>query len=192
MKVNSIAPTETTCSICGFLLDVDAVGKHKRWYNFIVECEYHFLRNIYRNTNLQNMKIDNIKKYYEIFDRLVELSSIVENALEGECITSEFQDFVQIELDGAYSTIQEIKNKINNIVVKKMFCKTKTDFADKIINFIYSSLIKFVTADKIKGIPLSKNFIENLKGIMNNKTHIHHSHIQEKLLVIHTATAISS
>ena len=105
---------------------------------------------------------------------------------------SEFQDFVQIELDGAYSTIQEIKNKINNIVVKKMFCKTKTDFADKIINFIYSSLIKFVTADKIKGIPLSKNFIENLKGIMNNKTHIHHSHIQEKLLVIHTATAISS
>ena len=123
MKINWIVPTETTCSICGFLLDIDAVGKHKRWYNFIVECAYHFLRNIYRNTNLQNMKIDNIKKYYEIFDRLVELSSIVENALEGECITSEFQDFVQIELDGAYSTIQETKNEINNIVGKKMFFK---------------------------------------------------------------------
>ena len=65
--------SETPCSICGFLLDVEAEGKHKRWYDFIVECEYLFLRNIYSDTDLQNMKIDSIEKYYEIFDRLVDL-----------------------------------------------------------------------------------------------------------------------
>ena len=61
--------SETPCSICGFLLDVEAEGKHKSWCDFIVECEYLFLRNIYSDTDLQNMKIDSIEKY-EIFDRL--------------------------------------------------------------------------------------------------------------------------
>ena len=47
---------------------------------------------------------------------------------------------------------------------KKRFCKT--DFADKIISFLYSSLIKVVTTNKAKGIPMSKSFINNLKEII--------------------------
>ena len=58
IKENLFVPTETTCSICGILLDVEAEGKHKRWYDFTTECEYLFLRNIYSDTDLQNMKID--------------------------------------------------------------------------------------------------------------------------------------
>ena len=54
-------PSETPCSICGFLLDVEAERKYKRWYDCILECEYLFLRNIYSDTDLQNMKIDNIE-----------------------------------------------------------------------------------------------------------------------------------
>ena len=29
---------------------------------------------------------------------------------------------------------------------------------------------------------MSKNFIENLKGIMNNRTHVHHSHITGEII----------
>ena len=47
---------------------------------------------------------------------------------------------------------------------KKRFCKT--DFADKIISFLYSSLIKVVTTNKAKGIAMSKSFINNLKEII--------------------------
>ena len=42
---------------------------------------------------------------------------------------------------------------------------------------MYWTLIKFSRSDKIKSIPMSKNFIENLKGVTKNKTHVHHSHI---------------
>ena len=35
-------------------------------------------------------------------------------------------------------------------------------------------MIKFAITNKVKGIPFSKKVIDNLKGIMNNKTHIHH------------------
>ena len=47
IKKNPIVPSKTTCSICGFLLDVEADGKeHKNWYDFINEIEHLFLRNI--------------------------------------------------------------------------------------------------------------------------------------------------
>ena len=36
--------------------------------------------------------------------------------------------------------------------------------------------------DKVKGTPISEKFIENIKGILNNKTHIHHSHISGETL----------
>ena len=53
---------------------------------------------------------------------------------------------------------------------------------DKIISFIYFYFIKFAETDKVKGISMSKNFVDNLKGIMKNKTHIHHSHISGEII----------
>ena len=161
IKENPIVPSKTICSICGFLFDVHARGEHKRWYDFIVECEHLFVRNIYSDTDLQKMKIDDIEKY-EIFDRHVELFPVVEGALEDGNASVEFKDFMIEELDNVYSTVEELKETIDNVVVpKKRF--VKTDFADKIIGFIYSSLINFAETDKVKGLPLSKNFIDNLK-----------------------------
>ena len=35
----------------------------------------------------------------------------------------------------------------------------------------------FCQTDKVRGISISEKFIQNVKGILYNKTHIHHSHI---------------
>ena len=35
--------SKTTCCICGFLVNVQASGKHKHWYDFIVERKHLFL-----------------------------------------------------------------------------------------------------------------------------------------------------
>ena len=42
-------------------------------------------------------------------------------------------------------------------------------------------MIRFCKTDKVKGILLFKNFIENLKGMMNNKIYLHHSHISGEI-----------
>ena len=158
IKENPIVPSKTTCSIYGFLLGVQARGEYKRWYDFRVECEYLFLRNIYNDTELQKMKIEDIEKYYEILDRLAELFPVVERALEDGDTWAEFEDFMLEELDDIYSTVNEMKEDIDNIAVaKKTICKPP-DFSDKIISFIYSALIKFVETDKVKGIPMSEKF----------------------------------
>ena len=43
-------------------------------------------------------------------------------------------------------------------------------------------LIKFSETGKVKGIPMSKNDIDNLKGIMKNRTHVNHSHISGEII----------
>ena len=52
------------------------------------------------------------------------------------------------------------------------------------INFIYSSLIKFQRTNKINGVPIPKNLINNLKCIINNKAYIHHSQINGEITKI--------
>ena len=43
IKENPIIPSETTCAICDFSLDVEAKGDGKlQWYDFIVDCEHLF------------------------------------------------------------------------------------------------------------------------------------------------------
>ena len=48
------------------------------------------------------MKIDDIEKYYETFDRLVELFPVAEGALEDGDTSVAFEDFMIDELDSVY------------------------------------------------------------------------------------------
>ena len=50
------------------------------------------------------------------------------------------------------------------------------------LTFIYSELIKFQSTGKIKVVPMSKNFIGNIKGILNNKINSHHLHISNEVI----------
>ena len=65
---------------------------------------------------------------------------------------------------------------------KEKFLAKKILFSEKLLAFLYSSMIKFHKANKIKGISILENFIENLKEIMNNKIHLHHSHITSEII----------
>ena len=61
MKENPVVQSETICSICGFLLNVDSDG----WFDFVVNCEHLFVRNIYRFDDLKQMDIETEEKYRE-------------------------------------------------------------------------------------------------------------------------------
>lgn len=84
------------------------------------------------------------------------------------------------DLDNMHSTISEFKEDVDSVDVARKF--GKYEFSDKIISFIYSTLIKFVETDQVKGMPMSKIFVDNSKGIMRNKTHIHHSLVSGKII----------
>ena len=85
-------------------------------------------------------------------------------------MSEEFKNFLLEDHNDQYPTLREIKNDVNHIILpKKPFCANKFDFSDKIIRFIYSTLIKFLRKNKVNGVPLTKTFIENLKEIIKIK-----------------------
>ena len=95
------------------------------------------------------MEIETNGKYYRIFNRLMRLFPTVESALDDGEMSEEFKNFIFEDFDGGYSTVSELKEDIERIVVP--------NFCDKILSFIYSTMIKFTPTDKVNGIPLSKS-----------------------------------
>ena len=118
---NPLVPSQTICSICGFLLDVEAKGNGKnKWYNFIIECEHLFLRNTYEEQELNKMKINDIKDFYNVFERLIKLIPDFEIALDSRLETIDFEEFLQNDLNNRCREIEELKEAINSIKIKKM------------------------------------------------------------------------
>ena len=65
------------------------------------------------------MKIDDIEKYYQIFDRHVDLFPVVESALEDGDTSTEFEDFMSEELYNLYSTNDELKETLITFLCPK-------------------------------------------------------------------------
>ena len=114
------------------------------------------------------MDVDTTEKYRDIIYRLLELSPMFERALDNEVMSDEFKNFMSEDLKNVSTTLTELKEDIDHIAISKRSF-TDIHFLDKMIAFIYSTLVKFCKTNKIKIIPMSKNFRENLKGIMKNR-----------------------
>ena len=183
-KENSINKQKTICSICGFLLDVNSGG----WIDFVVRCEYLFLKNICSYDELEKMKIKSEEKFFAVVHRVLEYYPIFEETLQNcdeyDQISDRVQDFLFEYLDDAYDP-KELRENTENIQVskKRLFGKRKSSpFPNKLIVFLYSKMICFCETDKFNGIPVSRRFVENLLGIKNENYVIHHSHVTGEII----------
>ena len=122
------------------------------------------------------------EKYSDTIYRLLEYYPLFEKALDDGDICNEIRNFLAEDLDDCYSTLKELKDNILHVLVPKRAFSSRKIFSEKLLAFLYSSMIKFSGTDKVKGIPLSKNFTKSLKGIMTNTIQIHHSHITGKII----------
>ena len=118
-KENPIDKQKTICSICGFLLDVNSVC----WIDFIVRCEFLFLKSIYSYEELGKMKIGSEEKFFAVVCRVLEYYPIYEEILqhydEYDQISDRFQDFLVEYLDDTYDDPKELRESIENIQVSK-------------------------------------------------------------------------
>ena len=124
------------------------------------------------------MIIENKENYEEILRRLIEFYPLFESALQDGKICYEVRDFLLEDLNNCYSTFQDLREEINHISIpKKRFASKKVLFSEKLIAFLYSSMVNFCKTDKVKEIILSQKFIENIIAILENTHCIHHSHV---------------
>ena len=67
------------------------------------------------------MGVDPTEKYSEIFKRVLNLFPVVETVLENEIESNEFKRFKEEDLNDMYTHVEEIKEYIDNIPLKKFF-----------------------------------------------------------------------
>ena len=158
-------------------------------FDFVVKCEHLSLRNIYSSDELEQMDIETEKKYTDRLYRVFEFYSKFEAVPvqeEGD-VSDEMLSSSREDLDDSYPTPIELKDDIHHVSIPpKKILSRRNLFSGKMLAFLYLSMVRFVLTDKIKGIPVAKNFIDNLRGIMSNKTYIHHSHIADEILGVRT------
>ena len=129
------------------------------------------------------MEIKSICNYRDRFEKFIELITIVEDAIENPHWIREkekLEDFVQHGPNYAYCHLREVKEAIDEVKIVKKF--GKFSYVDKIICFIHSVVMDICQNDRVKCAPLSEKIVENVKGILCNKTHTHHSHITGEVI----------
>ena len=123
------------------------------------------------------MNIKNKENYEEILLRLIKFYPLFGSALQDGEICDEVINFLLEEIDKCYSTFKDLSEEGNHISIpKKRFTSKKTLFSEKLIAFLYLSMVNFCKTGKAKGIPLSQKLIENVIAIMENTHCIYLSH----------------
>ena len=87
-------------------------------------------------------------------------------------------NFLLEDLDNCYPTLEDLREEIHHISIpKKKFNSKKTFFSEKLVAFLYWSMVKFCETSKVKGIALSQKFLENIVAEMEDNLYMHHSHV---------------
>ena len=139
--------------------------------------EHLFTTNIFSKNELEKMKnLKDIESYSGYFEKFIKLIPIVKGAFENlHRIKEKLENLMRDDFNGVFCHLGELKEATDEGKVVKKF--GKSSYFGKIICFIYSALMDFCKTDKINGILISEKFVDNVKGILYNKTHIHQSHI---------------
>ena len=124
------------------------------------------------------MNIENEENYRDIIYRLIEHYPLFENALQEGGMCDEVMNFLLEDLDTCYPTLQDLREEINQILIpERKFNSKKALFSQKLVAFLYSNMVSFCETGKVRGIPLSQKFIENIVVIMEDTYCIHHLHV---------------
>ena len=180
--------SKACCCICGFLLDTEISHEHKKaekirtWYDFIVQKEHLFIRNIYTKEEISSMEnLSTLESYCKKFNRFLGTIILLKKyfnrltTLNNDDDQQILKEFFTLGLNDEFEDICELRDSIDDFNVIKKF--GKYDYIDEIIGLVYSNIMKFKKTENIKGLVLSFTFIDNVKGLIDNQNVIHHSHI---------------
>ena len=149
--------SKPTCSNCGFMLSVSArEGPEKTlnlmtWYDFTVQQEYLFLKNIYNAEDFE--KIENLKTledFYDVFEYFTETVVLLkgENYLRTDCEQQEkIREFFEIYCSNCNDG-SEVVEQIDNLKIVQT-CdaspQKKNSHFCKLVGFVYERVMNFMT-----------------------------------------------
>ena len=80
------------------------------------------------------------------------------------------EEFLRYDLTDEFCHLGEIRDTIDEFKAMRKF--GKCDYIDKTTRFVYANIMKLKETEKVKAPTFSSTFIDNVKGLMYNKTYI--------------------
>ena len=171
---NPTIPSRTICCICGFLLDIESASGHevnkKTWYNFVVEKEHLFIRNIYSKEELGEMKdISDISDYHEKFKIFIKIVMLLGKKFGNYRMEEKhlLEEFFHYDLDDKFSHFGKLRDAIDEFKVVRKF--GKCNYIDKIIGFVDVNIMNFEKTGEVNPLIFSAICIDNAKGLIYKK-----------------------
>ena len=185
--------TNGRCCLCPFPLKINPTAynadeKKMSYADFIIFKEHKSLRNIFSCDDLSKTgSLKDLKTFRENFTKFLKNVIFFENALKineefNECFNPNLLDFCQNNCSGC-TGFGEIKDMIANVKVKNRRKDTKIPkFTLQTYAFVYQILMDFPQAIFNYETVTTLGFFKNVHKIINNKLHLHHSHITGKIM----------
>ena len=154
------------------------------WYDFIVQQEYPFLKNLYSPEDIK--KMDSLKTLEDFYDMFEYFLDVVVFPKDDSYIRSHDSEKIE-KIKEFFATYcpdcndsSKIIELIDNFKIVQKYnggYKNKNNKLYKLIEFVYDRVMGFIATDEVKGAIIFKNFLSNVDYLINGKTVIHHSHI---------------
>ena len=188
-KKNPVDFYKTKYVICNFNIGVattnELESEEMTYYDFVVQKEHCFLRNIFDQDNLKKSKnMDTIGVYFAAFEKFLKIVALLENQytsnsniedVSEECLIDFFREnqiycFLELFLDISECDVKNVralkKTKIHQI---------------KIINFIYKKKMDFPNDEFDVKKFVSKNFFDAVLNLLYNDIVIYYPHLNGEI-----------
>ena len=172
MEKNPLDLAKTTCSICGFsfvFLLTKVMNKQNltTWFDFIVQQEYLFLKNIG-----VDKESETLESFYESFEYFLEILTLLKN--ENFKLQEMEQEKLREFLENCCADCeddQEMRESINEFKIVKKRQTGGAEYKDKTfyktIGFVYERIMNFGSNENIKGAIISENFLSNVDNLIH-------------------------
>ena len=188
---NPINLEKDKCCICNFPLHINQKGleyegSEMSYTDFLIRKEHKFLRNIYSQEDL--LKSENLKgleSYYFAFKRILNIMIFMEDTLKNSMdfnniIDDDLNMFLMKFCSDYFGDIGGLINEIKRVEIKNTNTKTPK-FTLQIYGHVYMRLMDFPKCDLIFEATATKGFFKSVYRIVNNKIHLHYSHVTGKI-----------
>ena len=111
---------------------------------------------------MKKLEIEKLGDYSDIIYRLANHFEEFEEFVENQTSSDNVRDFFDPE---EFDTFRDLKEEIEKIdIPKRRSAKKCLIFKDILVAFLYARFISFVY--KVKGVPISQNFISGIIGVL--------------------------
>ena len=182
---NPVDWEKTNCVICNFRLPMASSNfpceKITTYLDFVMFVEHSFIRNIFEYEELNISKsIQTLENYHQAFRKTLQIVTLLNTNYSTESDIEDISDdcVAEFRKEMGFDNFSDLYLEIENTQIKNLKWEDRRDTKiNKIITFVYCSLMDFLNNKFEIETVVAKNFFKSVRNFLCGSHVMHHSHV---------------